>query len=143
MSHGSVSLCHVCGLSDGVCYDVEATLSLEVPQGQLDGYIINGNYSNSVCIHVTEENSHLNTLNISGFHHQYVKHYIDGEEIYIISQTASLDEGHTTTIVDDHPMEAAERDGNVIPDNNLLKYTPLCEPISPPPIEPQKTKFYH
>ena len=71
----------------------------------------------------------------------WILHYIEGEEIYVISLTASLDEGRTTAIVDNYPMEPAECDGNVIPDGNLLKHTPLCEPISPPPIETSKDEI--
>ena len=111
------------------CYDVEATLSLEVPQGQLEGCIINGKYSKPVCIYVAEENLHPNTLNLSGCHHRYAKQYFDGEEIYVISQTTSLDEGRPTTIADIHPLEPPERDGNVVPDCDLSRYTVLCEPI--------------
>ena len=52
-----------------------------------------------------------------------------------MSQTTSLEEGRPTTFADIHPLEPAERDGNVVLDCDLSRYTVLCEPISPSPIE--------
>ena len=94
-----------------------------------------------MCIDVAEENLHPNTLNLSGCHHRYAKQYFDGEEIYVISQTTSLDEGRPTTIADIHLLEPAERDGNVVPDCDLSRYMVLCEPISPSPIETSIDEF--
>ena len=109
-------------------------MSLEVPQDQLEGCIISGKYSQPVCIDEGGENIHPYTLNLSGCHHRYTKQFFDGEEIYVISQTTSLDEGRHTFA--DIPMsEPTERDGNVAPDCDLSRYTVLCEPISPEPIE--------